>query len=86
MCAMGNDVWNAAFLVDKLGAWRFTLLGWVDHFATWAGELKKRIAAQEAAEIADAAPDTIPGPDAGLNVGPNFNAQDIALSLRPELR
>src|SRR5580698_7337443 len=36
MQAAGNDLWNGTFKVDKLGAWRFTLLGWIDHFATWA--------------------------------------------------
>jgi starch synthase (maltosyl-transferring) len=46
MHTTGNDLWSGAFRVDKLGAWRFTLLGWVDHFASWAGDLKKRIAAQ----------------------------------------
>jgi starch synthase (maltosyl-transferring) len=46
MHADGNDLWSGAFGVENLGAWRFTLLGWVDHFASWAGDLKKRIAAQ----------------------------------------
>ena len=46
MHATGNDIWSGAFRVDKLGAWRFTLMGWVDHFASWASDLKKRIAAQ----------------------------------------
>ena len=36
MHAAGNDIWSGSFLVEKLGEWRFTLLGWVDHFATWA--------------------------------------------------
>jgi starch synthase (maltosyl-transferring) len=48
-CAMepqGNDVWSASFAVDQLGEWRFTVLGWIDHFETWAAELRQRIAAR----------------------------------------
>jgi starch synthase (maltosyl-transferring) len=51
----GNDLWSGAFQVDKLGAWRFTLLGWVDHFASWAGDLKKRIAGQSSHAAQDIA-------------------------------
>jgi starch synthase (maltosyl-transferring) len=82
MQATGNDLWRGAFLVDKLGAWRFTLLGWVDHFASWAGELKKRIDAQNHPEIADANQGVALGRDAGLNIGANTGPQDIALALR----
>lgn len=45
MQPLGNDVWSGCFIVDRLGAWQFTLLGWMDHFATWAGDLRKRLAA-----------------------------------------
>jgi starch synthase (maltosyl-transferring) len=82
MRAMGNDVWNGTFVVDKLGDWRFTLLGWVDHFATWAGELAKRIAAQKEPEITGTAPGKVSGRDAKLNVRFDFSAQDVALALR----
>src|ERR1700679_943657 len=46
MHAKGNDLWSGTFTLDRLGGWRLTLLAWIDHFATWAVELKKRIAAQ----------------------------------------
>lgn len=46
MSPLGNDVWTAAFRVDKLGTWKFTVLGWVDHFDTWCSDLRKRLAAQ----------------------------------------
>jgi starch synthase (maltosyl-transferring) len=82
MRATGNDLWSGAFRVDKLGEWRFTLLGWVDHFASWAGELKKRITAQNDPATAAAAPDATPGSNAGLNAGANPGAQDVALALR----
>ena len=46
MTALGNDLWFAAFTVDKLGPWSFTIQAWVDHFDTWCADLKKRLAAQ----------------------------------------
>jgi starch synthase (maltosyl-transferring) len=46
MTAMPNDMWTATFLVDRLGAWTFTLRAWVDHFDTWCADLRKRLAAQ----------------------------------------
>jgi starch synthase (maltosyl-transferring) len=77
-----DDLWRGSFHVDKIGDWRFTLLGWVDHFASWAGELKKRIAAQNDAAISDVKPGATPGPDAGLNAEVKSGAADIALALR----
>ena len=41
-----NDLWTATFTVDKLGEWRYTIEAWVDHFATWCADLRKRLAAQ----------------------------------------
>jgi starch synthase (maltosyl-transferring) len=43
---LGNDLWSAAFTVDKLGLWYFTVEAWVDHFDTWVSDLQKRLAAQ----------------------------------------
>lgn len=48
MTASGNDAWSGSFTVDRLGMWEYSLLGWVDHFTTWLGDLRKRLAAQEA--------------------------------------
>jgi starch synthase (maltosyl-transferring) len=78
MRATHNDLWSGAFPVDKLGCWRFTLLAWIDHFATWATELKKRIATQNDPSDAEAALKS----DAGLNVGPRSAEQDVALAFR----
>src|SRR5579875_3096326 len=44
--SLPNDIWTATFPVDKLGKWRFTIEGWVDHFDTWMSDLAKRLAAQ----------------------------------------
>jgi starch synthase (maltosyl-transferring) len=46
MRPVNNDLWTGSFLVDQLGAWSFTIQGWVDHFDTWAMDLTKRLAAQ----------------------------------------
>jgi starch synthase (maltosyl-transferring) len=82
MRATGNDLWSGTFRVDKLGAWRFTILGWVDHFASWTGELKKRIAAQNEPGPAAVTQAMAPNPEAGISIGSNSIAQDILLALR----
>ncbi|MGI8770578.1 MAG: maltotransferase domain-containing protein, partial [Acidobacteriaceae bacterium] len=43
MTALGNDHWQAAFPVARLGFYRFTIVGEIDHFGTWRYELKKRL-------------------------------------------
>jgi len=87
MHATGNDLWSGKFRVDKIGAWRFTILGWVDHFASWVSELKKRIAAQKDSSLIDrssngAGPTAAPNPGTGLDVGFNPTTQDIPIALR----
>jgi starch synthase (maltosyl-transferring) len=46
LIAVTNDLWSASFTVDKPGDWLYTLQGWVDHFDTWAADLRKRLAAR----------------------------------------
>jgi len=41
-----NDLWTGTFKADRLGSWSFAVQGWIDHFATWTSDLKKRLAAQ----------------------------------------
>ncbi|HZQ45058.1 MAG TPA: alpha-1,4-glucan--maltose-1-phosphate maltosyltransferase [Acidobacteriaceae bacterium] len=41
-----NDLWQARFPVDRIGAWSFTIEAWVDHFDTWSHDLVKRLDAQ----------------------------------------
>jgi len=86
LLADGNDLWSCAFHLDKLGAWRFTIQGWVDHFATWAKDLKKRIAAQSTPASADAASTSEIKPEFGVEIGSNPAAQDVALALRTGAR
>jgi starch synthase (maltosyl-transferring) len=77
-----NDLWRGGFELNKLGNWSFTILGWVDHFATWAGELKKRIAAQNDSANAETTPGAMPGLNGELDAESQSGAQDVALALR----
>src|SRR5271170_7372199 len=45
MVALGNDRWQGEFRVDKIGGYRYTLVGEIDHFETWQSDLKKRVEA-----------------------------------------
>ncbi|HSJ15005.1 MAG TPA: alpha-1,4-glucan--maltose-1-phosphate maltosyltransferase [Longimicrobiales bacterium] len=47
MSPLGNDRWRAAFTVDALGRYRYSVEGWVDHFKTWRDDLVKRVAADQ---------------------------------------
>jgi len=62
MQALGNDRWQAAFQVEELGTYEYTLRGWVDHFLTWRHDFLRRedaqdiaIALQMGADLIDAA-------------------------------
>jgi starch synthase (maltosyl-transferring) len=48
-----NDLWSATFVADKLGDWSYTLEAWVDHFATWRADIRKRAAAQSSLDRLD---------------------------------
>ena len=41
MQPLGNDRWGAEFQVDRLGTYRYTIVGWIDHFTTWRGYLSE---------------------------------------------
>ncbi len=45
MTALVNDRWAGEFEVHAVGWHEFTIVAWVDRFATWAYELQKRVAA-----------------------------------------
>jgi starch synthase (maltosyl-transferring) len=40
-----DDRWDATLTLDRVGEWRFLVEGWIDRFATWRGELEKKVAA-----------------------------------------
>jgi starch synthase (maltosyl-transferring) len=39
---LGNDHWRAAFPVERLGRYEYTVRGWTDPFLTWQRDLAKR--------------------------------------------
>ncbi len=40
-----NDRWRGEFAVTEPGCYRYSLLAWVDHFATWRRDLEKKLEA-----------------------------------------
>jgi starch synthase (maltosyl-transferring) len=69
---LDNDRWQATFTVDELGRYRYTVVAWVDHFATWVRDLDRRIAAGQdiatdllvGAALVEAAAARVSGPSA----------------------
>ncbi len=51
MNPLGNDRWRAAFTVDALGPWRYTVEARVDPFDSWRRDLKKRLDAGQDVEV-----------------------------------
>ncbi len=45
MEALGNDHWRGSFRVNELGRYRYTVMGWIDHFSSWCRDLGKRVEA-----------------------------------------
>ena len=44
---LGNDHWRAAFKVDKVGPYIYTISAWIDEFQTWYNDFQKRVAARQ---------------------------------------
>src|SRR5579862_7532734 len=63
-----NDLWSATLTVDRLGDWHYTLEAWVDHFATWAADLRKRLIA------------AAPTPNGNPTPNPATSQSDISLA------
>ena len=51
MLPLGNDRWRGSFEVARLGRYVYGLIAWVDPFATWRGDLEKRMAADQDIDI-----------------------------------
>ncbi len=45
LVAAGNDAWRATIELSALGRHRYTVLAWVDAFATWRRGLERKVAA-----------------------------------------
>lgn len=42
-----NDRWRGRFRVDAYGGYRYTVLAWIDHFASWRRDFGKRVEADQ---------------------------------------
>jgi len=47
MRPMGNDRWRAAFSVDALGDWHYTVHAWVDALRSWRSDFARRVDADD---------------------------------------
>src|SRR4029078_3661384 len=55
MRATGNARWTGAFEVDELGRWTYTVVAWVDRFASWRDELRRKVAGGQTASTRELA-------------------------------
>lgn len=46
-----NDRWRAAFTVEELGRYEYTVEAWVDPFKTWRRDLEKKVAADQEVSV-----------------------------------
>jgi starch synthase (maltosyl-transferring) len=51
MAPLGNDRWRGSFLLGSVGRYRYTVVGWVDHFRTWQRDQAKREKAGTATDV-----------------------------------
>ena len=49
MKPLGNDRFRAAFTVDEMGRYLYTVEAWVDHLLSWRQELARRVEAEDIA-------------------------------------
>ena len=47
MTLLGNDRWRGEFLAESIGKYQYTVEGWISRFATWRGEMEKRLASAQ---------------------------------------
>jgi starch synthase (maltosyl-transferring) len=51
LTTLGNDLWRAAFTVQRLGRYEYTVCAWVDHARTWQRDFKKKFEAAQETEV-----------------------------------
>jgi starch synthase (maltosyl-transferring) len=80
-----NDRWRAAFEVDQLGDYHFTIEAWVDRFETWRSGIRKKIAAGQEVSLELAAGAELISNAAGRAAGADRRALgELAGALRAE--
>lgn len=71
MAPLVNDRWRAAFRVDELGRYEYTIVAWHDPFKGWQRDLRKRIEAKQ-----DVTVDLVIGADLVSAAVPRARKQD----------
>jgi starch synthase (maltosyl-transferring) len=66
-----DDRWYASLALDRVGEWQFTVEGWIDRFATWRGELEKKVGAGQ-----DVASELLEGADQVREAEPHARGGD----------
>ncbi|WP_129671049.1 alpha-1,4-glucan--maltose-1-phosphate maltosyltransferase [Candidatus Chloroploca sp. Khr17] len=51
MTLLGNDHWRGVFSVETMGTYTYTLVAWIDRFATWEHQLHKRVEAGQEVQV-----------------------------------
>jgi len=78
MEALVNDRWTCEVAVDRLGRWEYSIVAWIDRFASWRHELERKVEAGQAdltSELAEGA----------AIVGAKSLTLDEALAAEPDL-
>jgi starch synthase (maltosyl-transferring) len=75
-----NDRWEGRFKVDSLGRYQYTVVAWVDEFATWSADLQKRVAANQDISVDAMIGSAIVQAAAGRAKGPDSATLTLAAS------
>ncbi len=85
----GNDRFTAAFTVDSLGAFEYTVEGWIDRFTSWRLGLSKKVGAGQdvASELLEGAEIVSGTPQAAI-IGDTTRAVEerVTIALDPALQ
>jgi starch synthase (maltosyl-transferring) len=97
MTPLGNDRWRGRFVVERLARYQYTVQAWIDRFASWREDLRKRYEAGQdvEAELAEGAalvPDPAlaarfaSGPDLALRVAAALDEELASAARRADPR
>src|SRR6202790_4338479 len=84
MVALGNDRWRAAFTVERIGAYRYTVTAWVDAFLSWRHDFARRVDAEDLLVAAQVGAALIDGAASRAKAGAKRRLAAWAKRLRNE--
>ncbi|MGH8468645.1 MAG: alpha-1,4-glucan--maltose-1-phosphate maltosyltransferase [Gammaproteobacteria bacterium] len=82
MQPLGNDRWRGEFTVTELGCYRYTVMGWIDPFASWRQDLIKRVLQEDIALALLIGADRIEDAAARAKGSHTKRLKEIAAALR----